>query len=83
MNFHVFKKIKGIQGPQKLSSIKPSKDTWGFTQQPSEMASLSNSMWQTVKNFKIDPQTTEISSKKLIVSECVCDMYLITEKLSY
>ncbi len=53
----------------------------------SEMAFLSNSRKQTVKNVQIDLQTTEIWLEKLNVprgSEWVCvDIYVFREKLCF
>ncbi len=63
---------QSLQGLQMLSSLKelkirkPPSKPGIFT---SEMASLSSSMWQIVKNLQIDSQTTVISSKKLNVCD--------------
>ncbi len=64
---------QGLQEPQKLSSLKTLNIQKKFRGilllQPSEMAFLSNSRLQNVKNVQIDPQTTDRWSKKLYVCE--------------
>ncbi len=58
---------------------RPITDTGQFT-----FLTISNG--KTVKNIQIDPQTTEMCSAKLnvtlLVSECVCDFYLIIKSLT-
>ena len=50
-----------------------------FLLHPSEMASLSNSRWQ---NRKQRPNMVD-KAKRDVMSEWVCDIYLIIKKMSF
>ena len=86
LNYNLNKETTEAQLSKIIKNSKPPTNIEAFSLlQPSEMASLSSSSWQTSieRSNRSTTNGDMVEKAKCPVKECVCDIYIIIEKLSF